>query len=123
MDVFIDEATKLTEEEVQFLGTCSRSPGMPDHMCKMWFTMNPGGVGHSYFKWIFIDRIFKDNEVPSQYEFIQAYGRDNVGWVESALREDGLTEKDYYSWSDDERFRYFINRTQYGKEQRTKLLT
>src|SRR5262245_33170692 len=115
-DVFIDESTHLTEEEVHFLGTCCRWPGTPDHQCKMWFAMNPGGVGHSYFKRIFIDKVFESNELPEQYEFLPTYGWDNASWAESALREDGLTQNDYYRWSDDERKRYFIERTQYGRE-------
>src|SRR5262249_18762814 len=75
-----------------------------------------GGVGHAYFKRVFIDRIFESNEVPSQYAFIPAFGWDNSAWSASALREDKLTERDYYAWSDGERKRYFIGRTQYGRE-------
>src|SRR5262249_30911808 len=55
-------------------------------------------------------------EVPEQYIFLPVFGWDNAAWAETALREDGLTEKDYYRWPEDERKRYFIERTQYGRE-------
>lgn len=41
------------------------------------YTMNPGGVGHQYFKRLFVDRRFKGTEDPDEYEFIQARVTDN----------------------------------------------
>jgi len=53
--------------------------------------------------------------VPGEYAFIQAFGWDNVGWAEKALVADGLTAQDYYRWTDEQRFQYFITRTAYGR--------
>lgn len=36
----------------------------------MYFTMNPGGVGHAYMKRLFIDKDYRDAEDPNNYCFI-----------------------------------------------------
>lgn len=43
------------------------------------FPSNPGNIGHFWFKRLFIDRRFKEDEfeIPSEYAFIQAYLEDN----------------------------------------------
>src|SRR5579872_4687312 len=46
MDIFPDEATHFSEDELKFLKTCNRAPGLDDDKCKMWLTMNPGNIGH-----------------------------------------------------------------------------
>lgn len=114
-DIFPDEATKLAQLELEKLAMCCRMPGMPKFTPKMWWTMNPGGVGHAYVKRVMLDRVYTENEVPSEYAFIQAFGWDNVGWADKALAEDGLTARDYYRWTDEQRFQYFITRTEYGR--------
>ena len=116
MDIMPDEATKFSEREINFLRTCRRWRGQPDGACKLVCTMNPGGIGHKYFKRVFVDRLFQENEMPDSYAFIPAFGWDNVEWALGALAQDGYTVKDYYSWTDDERAEYFITRTQYGRD-------
>jgi hypothetical protein len=44
---------------------------------RVYYTMNPGGVGHEYIKRIFIDRNYKEGENPDDYMFIQATVHDN----------------------------------------------
>ena len=44
---------------------------------RMYYTANPGNVGHAWFKRLFIDRIYFHNENPEDYEFIQASVYDN----------------------------------------------
>lgn len=116
MDILVDEATHLTELMIRELGTCRRWPGVAEDQCKSWFTMNPGGVGHSYIKRVFIDRNFKSNEDSRMFFFMPAYAWDNVRWAEDALERDSLTIDAYYAWTDLERYQYFITRTQYGRE-------
>jgi phage terminase large subunit len=113
-DVDVEEATHFSEEELRFLDTCRRWTGS-DIVPKTLWTMNPGNVGHDYVKRVMVDRQFQENEDPHDYEFVQAYGWDNVEWCRRALKEDGLTQKDYYSWDDKQRFRYFVTRSDYGK--------
>jgi len=113
--ILVDEATKLTQEEIEFLLTCNRWDKDPTITPKMVLTMNPGGVGHAFIKRVFIDKKYHGAERPNEYAFLQAYGWDNSGWARRALLEDGLTDKDYYSWTDAQRFEYFISRTDYGR--------
>jgi hypothetical protein len=126
MDIGVDEATQMTEAELVFLKTCNRHPGIAESQCKMTLTMNPGGRGHAYVKRIFFDHDYHENERAGDYAFLQAYAWDNVGWsyaVDAAtgkasgpLADDGLTPRDYYSWSDEQRYGYFIARTGYGRK-------
>jgi len=115
-DIFIDQAEQFTEKEHNFLRTCRRAPGIPDGQCKKVDTINPGGKSHGYMKRIYIDREYVENEIPESYGFILASGWDNVEWVAEALKEDGFTAVDFYSWSEDQRFEYFITRSQYGRD-------
>jgi hypothetical protein len=116
MDIFIDQAEQFSERETNFLRTCRRFPGVPDGLCKMVSTINPGGRSHEYQKRVFIDQMYEENEIPSQFGFILASGWDNVEWVQQALAEDGFTVLDFYGWPEDRRFEYFINRSQYGRD-------
>ena len=116
MDMFVDQAEQLSEAESKIMKTACRWPGVGRHQCKFVMFFNPGGIGIPYLKRIFNDRKFRDKERPQDYRFIQAYGWDNVEWVRSALIEEGLTEDDFYSWSNDKRFNYFIEESQYGQE-------
>ncbi|MEE0969631.1 MAG: Terminase-like family protein, partial [Clostridia bacterium] len=44
---------------------------------RIYYTCNPGGVSHGYFKRIFIDRKYEEGENPEDYTFIQALVTDN----------------------------------------------
>ncbi len=111
MDIGVDEATQLTEQELVFLKTCNRWTGMPEDQCKMILTMNPdGGRGFAFIKRVFIEKQYHENERAGDYAFLQAYGWDNVGWAEKAV-----SAKQYYSWTDQQRFDYFIANTAYGR--------
>ena len=44
---------------------------------RMYYTSNPGNVGHAWFKRLFVDRDFRGAENPDDYEFIQATVFDN----------------------------------------------
>ena len=77
--IFMEEATQFTEFQFQALTESNRSSGL----CKipfsprMYFTANPGGVGHMWFKRLFIDREYQNSERPEDYKFIQALVYDN----------------------------------------------
>jgi len=116
MDIAVDEATHLTEAELQFLKTCNRWPGKMPNECKIILTCNPGNVGHAFIKRIFFDRDYHENESSDDYAFLQAYGWDNIEWARAVLAEANLSDKDYYSWSDEKRFRFFIEQTDYGRK-------
>lgn len=116
MDICVDQGEQLSEQEHRHLKTSCRWPGVPDYQCKYAIFFNPGGIGLPYLKRVFGDRKFRDREIESDYAFIQAYGWDNVEWVREALKEDSLTEKDFYKWDNEKRFDYFIQRSQYGRD-------
>lgn len=79
--MFIDEATQFTEEQFKILNACVR--GVTDRERedifpkRTYLTCNPGGVGHSWVKRLFIDRIYNEEEDPTEYAFIQSGVRDN----------------------------------------------
>lgn len=72
----MEEATHFTEEQQQFLTTCNRT-SRPGFTPRMYYTCNPGNVGHAWVKRLFIDREFREDENPSDYLFIPARIWDN----------------------------------------------
>lgn len=77
--IFMEEATQFTEFQFQTLTESNRSSGL----CKepfnprMYFTCNPGGVGHMWFKRLFIDREYQNSERAEDYKFVQALVYEN----------------------------------------------
>jgi phage terminase large subunit len=74
--IFIDEATQLPWEWVEKLNTSIR--GVNDFPKRMYFTCNPGGVGHQWIKRLFIDREYLPGENPEDYTFIRSGVLDNA---------------------------------------------
>lgn len=73
--IFLDEATNLRQEWIEKITACLR--GVNDFPKRIYYTFNPGGVSHGYFKRIFIDRRFEEGENPEDYVFIQSLVTDN----------------------------------------------
>lgn len=128
MDIFVDQAEQFTETELTQLKTTCRWPNTPLDRCKFGLFFNPGGVGAAYLQRIFSTKDYHEKEEEKDYNFLQAYGWDNIEWSRQALLEDGFIGDcygkkckrcsvcTYYGWSDTKRFHYFIERTQYGQE-------
>ena len=72
----LEEATHFTEEQMRFLTTCNRTT-RKDFSPRMYYTCNPGNVGHAWVKRLFIDRLYAENENPNDYLFIPARIYDN----------------------------------------------
>lgn len=72
----LEEATHFTESQMQFLTTCNRSV-REDFTPRMYYTCNPGGVGHGWVKRLFIDRQYTAYEREKDYAFIPAKLKDN----------------------------------------------
>ena len=72
----MEEATQFTESQMQFLTTCNRSV-RTDFTPRMYYTCNPGGVGHAWVKRLFIDRLYRSSERAEDYVFIPARVTDN----------------------------------------------
>ena len=79
--IALDEATQLTEYQFSILKACLRGAnGLPK---RMYLTCNPGGVGHTWVKRLFVDREYRKGERPEDYSFIQATVYDNEALLES----------------------------------------
>lgn len=74
--VGLEEATHFTESQMQFLTTCNRSV-RTDFSPRMYYTCNPGGVGHGWVKRLFLDRRYTGAERAEEYLFIPARLSDN----------------------------------------------
>ena len=73
--VFLDEAGQLQKAWIDAINACVRGTnGLPK---RTYYTLNPGGPGHGYFKRLFIDRRFETGEEPENYSFVQALVTDN----------------------------------------------
>ena len=79
--IFLDEATQLQEMWIKKITACVR--GVNDFPKRIYYTCNPGGASHGYFKRLFIDRQYEAGEDPEDYSFIQALVTDNKALMES----------------------------------------
>jgi phage terminase large subunit len=115
-DIMVDQAEQFSQEQLEFLMTCNRCASEVSITSKMLWTFNPGDIGHGYLKRVFLERNYMENEDPTAFHFIRAFGWDNVKWVRRALKESKTTVAEYYSWPDEKRFDYFIHKSDYGKK-------
>ena len=72
----MEEATHFTEDQQRFLATCNRTAA-PGFSPRMYYTCNPGNVGHAWVKRLFIDREYVNEERAEDYAFIPARIWDN----------------------------------------------
>ena len=80
--VAVDELTKNTYDTFTHLRSRLRWPGLPD--AQTWFVAgtNPGGIGHSWCKQLWIDKVFPDEwtepiDYRPMFAFIQSKADDN----------------------------------------------
>jgi phage terminase large subunit len=77
--IVLEEATHFTEFQFQSLTESNRMSGnlKVPFTPRMYFTCNPGGVGHQWVKRLFIDRNYRGTENPDDYSFIPAVVYEN----------------------------------------------
>ena len=75
-DLGIEEAGQWTENMISRLRGSNRS-SIEGIVPRTALTFNPGGIGHSYLKRVFVEKRYNDREVPADYNFIQALVQDN----------------------------------------------
>ena len=83
--IFIDEATHFTYKMFLKFTECLRpSDTIKDALeqglvfkLRMYLTANPGGVGHYWFKRLFIDKKYEGDEKAEDYRFVQSLVFDN----------------------------------------------
>ena len=78
--IIFEEATQLTEAQITMIAASCRGANKFPHRCL--YTCNPGGPGHAYIKRLFVDRIYKGDERPEDYSFVQAKVTDNTVLME-----------------------------------------
>ena len=78
----LEEATRFTDSQREFITTCNRSTRR-DFSPRMYYTANPGGVGHAWFKRLFITRQYQNDERGEDYVFIPARIYDNQVLMQS----------------------------------------
>lgn len=72
---FADEAGQFLEDWLTNIDACVR--GVNGYPKRTYYTLNPGGPSHGYFKRLFIDRRYTEDEHPEDYAFVQALVTDN----------------------------------------------
>jgi phage terminase large subunit len=75
--VAIDEATQFKESWIQDILAANRTI-RTDMKPQAFFTANPGGVSHAWFKRLFVDRDYRSGEDPGDYRFVSARVYDNA---------------------------------------------
>lgn len=74
----MEEATQFTYMQYIALTESNRLSGnVENFQPRMYFTCNPGGVGHEWVKRLFIDRNYKEGEKSEDYTFIPSTVYDN----------------------------------------------
>lgn len=73
---FADEAGQFLEKWLVEIDACVR--GANNFPKRTYYTLNPGGPSHGYFKRLFIERRFTEDEHPEDYSFVQALVQDNT---------------------------------------------
>jgi phage terminase large subunit len=84
--IFLEEATQFTEFQFQTLTESNRSSGLCKKPFKprMYFTCNPGGVGHEWVKRLFITREYRNKEREEDYTFIPSTVYENKFLMENS---------------------------------------
>ena len=83
--IMIEEATHFTEFQFQTLTESNRPSGLMEEPFRprMYFTCNPGGVGHQWVKRLFIDCDYKNSEKAEDYKFIPSLVYENAWLMEN----------------------------------------
>ncbi len=80
-DISVDEVTQHEWEVINVLRSSNRTT-LDNIKPTMFLTGNPGGIGHQEVKRVFIDRDFRQGEIPEDFAFVQAFVQDNIALME-----------------------------------------
>jgi len=114
-DVGPEEAGLFAQRELEKMKGSNRWPGSSPIKPIMVMSFMPGGRSHAYLKRIFIDKLYEGEENPDDHCFVETWGWDNVEHVRKMLVERGCTERDFYSWPEAERKKWFLA-SEYGRK-------
>lgn len=74
--ICVENSMDLSEAKLKFIPLRLRTI-KENWRPRMYMTTNPGGVAHAYLKRLFVDKIYRGNERPSDYAFFHATIDDN----------------------------------------------
>jgi hypothetical protein len=141
-DILVDEAQEFNQIELEKLSGSNRCTSNPNIVPKMIYTFMPSisenglpPIGLPYLKRVFKEGKLKGDETKRKWAFIQAFGWDNIEAARPELWADGfrcdehqvrrpeercadccvIQEEGFYSWTEEERREYFVQRTDYGR--------
>lgn len=134
-DIMPDEAQEFSQHELEQLSGSNRCTSNPDITPKMVMTFMPGmseaglpPVGLPYLKRVFVEKNLLPEEKNEKWAFVPARAWDNIEWARKELgwykdqagewrmKPDGVSEEEYYLWSEPERQKFFIECTEYGRK-------
>lgn len=75
-DISVDEITQHEEEVFKTLRSSLRT-SVGGIKPTVFLTGNPGGIGHQWVKRLFVDKIYREGENPTDFDFVQAFVSDN----------------------------------------------
>lgn len=120
-DIMVDEAQEFSQSEIERLSGSNRCTSNPDITPAILCTFMPGlsesGLppkGLNYLKRVFVDGDRRGEEFKQRWQFVQAFAWDNIEWGKKQLAADGISEEQFYSWTNEERREYFVSRTEFG---------
>lgn len=119
-DILADEAQEFSQGELERLSGSNRSVSgrcVP----KMVYTFMPGisesGIppkGLNYLRRVFVKgELVQEEKLHGNWAFIQAFAWDNIEWARNELAQDCVSEKEFYSWPENDRRDYLLTRTTY----------
>jgi hypothetical protein len=122
-DIMVDEAQEFSQMELEGLTGSNRCTSNSQITPAMLYTFMPGisetGLppkGLGYLKRVLVDHILRGPEERQRWAFVQAFAWDNIEWARKELEKDGVSESEFYSWSNEKRRQYFIDRTEFGAD-------
>jgi hypothetical protein len=115
--VIIDQAEQFSGREIREIRKATRSRGGRRAKMLLLFNMRGSGI-QDLRKWFHLHEVNKDED-PNDYVFLKVNPWDNVEWVRAALKEDGHSVRDYYSWPDEKRKSYAAERGPYTRQLAT----
>ena len=115
--IVIDQAEQFTGREIREIRKACRSKGGRVAKTVLVFNMRGASI-QELRKWFYLHEVNKDED-PEDYVSIRFNPWDNVEWVRAALKEDGYTVREYYSWTDEQRKNYAAKRGPYTRQLAT----
>ena len=115
--IVVDQAEQFTGREIREIRKACRSRGGRTAKIILVFNMRGAGI-QDLRKWFYLHEVNKDED-PLDYTSIRFNPWDNVEWVRAALKEDGYSVREYYSWTDEQRKAYAAKRGPYTRQLAT----